>query len=136
MKHLRKIIYSLLFIAGFASCVTDDIGDCSTAETANAQVMLSLSVPSARLPEATRAIGNDETINSLHLLAFENGTLAEITDITSKYQNASEGKFYVAVKESTGQVGLALVANTDVSALSTGRQKTPPCKASSLPQPT
>jgi len=123
MKHLRKIIYSLLFIAGFASCVTDDIGDCSTAETANAQVMLSLSVPSARLPEATRAIGNDETINSLHLLAFENGTLAEITDITSKYQNASEGKFYVAVKESTGQVGLALVANTDVSALSTGMAK-------------
>lgn len=123
MKHIYNILYSLLVIAGFTSCVTNDIDGCPDNATANAQIILSLSVPETQLPAATRTINDDATINSLHLLVFENNRLAEVTDITSKYRAAVEGKFYVAVKETENNIVLSLVANTDVSALSTGMAK-------------
>lgn len=123
MKHIYNILYSLLVIAGFTSCVTNDIDGCPDNTTANAQVMLSLSVPETQLPAATRTISNDATINSLYLLVFENDRLAEATDITSKYNAAVEGKFYVAIKETENKVSLSLVANTDVSSLSLSTPK-------------
>lgn len=118
MKHIHNILYGLLLLAGVSSCVTDAVyDDCpegGEASAKNVQVMLSLSVPSSQLPSATRAITNDEAISNLYLLVFDNDTLTARMDITSKYQNANNGKFYVAVKESPNPVSLAIAANADV----------------------
>lgn len=123
MKHIHHILYCLLLIAGLSSCIADTIledPDNGQAKAENALVMLSLSVPNTQLPSATRALTDDEAISSLHLLVFEDDELTAVTDITSKYLNANNGTFYVAIKESKKVVRLSLVANTNTSSLNIG----------------
>ncbi|WP_148372990.1 hypothetical protein [Bacteroides bouchesdurhonensis] len=123
MKYIYNILYSLLFIAGVSSCVTDEsFNDCSAnggeGGEGDALVMLSLSVPNSQLPSATRAISDERAINSLHVLDFEDGYLRDIIDITDKYKNSTEGKnLYVAIKETEESVSLAIVANIDLSGI-------------------
>lgn len=124
MKHIYNIIYCLSFIAGFASCVTEDlVSDCpNNGQTAEkAQVMLNLSIPNDRLPHSTRAINDDSEINSLYVLEFESGILKKKIDITSKYKNASDSengrKLYVAIEETENPVQLSIIANYDISNL-------------------
>lgn len=123
MKHLYNILYSLLLIAGVSSCVTEDaFTDCSDNGNkegyGNAQVMLSLSVPNSQIPSATRAI-NESDIDRIYVLDFADNKLREVIDITNKYNSVtSDSKsknLYVAIKETTASVRLALVANTNIN---------------------
>lgn len=128
MKPIYNILYSLLLIAGFMSCVTEDITDncpdeSGTGALGNAQVMLNLSVPSNRLPSATRAIKDESGIDVLNMLVFENNTLKKVTDITSKYKSGytdenNSSFFYVSIKETKNPVRLFIIANADLSELS------------------
>ncbi|WP_455963500.1 hypothetical protein [Bacteroides bouchesdurhonensis] len=127
MKHIHNILYSLLLIVGLTSCVTDSVLDNCPNEggnngTANAQVMLSLSIPNTQLPSNTRVAG-ESTINSLWILEFEKNVLIEKVNITDKYNNANGDPFYATVKETEGEVSLSVVANQDVSTLSIGELK-------------
>lgn len=125
MKHIHNILYCLLFIVGLASCVTDNALDNYPDESsriANAQVMLSLSIPNSQLPSATRVI-SESTVNSLWVLEFENGVLKEKIDITTKYNNSNGKRLYVSIEETEKPVVLSVVANIDVSGLATGTDK-------------
>lgn len=117
MKHIHHILYSLLLIAGLNSCTTDSILEESNGGESvdrNAQVMLSLSIPATQLPAATRTLVDDAAVTSLYLLVFEDGALTAKTDITSKFLNANNGMFYVAVKETEKRVQMSIVANTTI----------------------
>lgn len=125
MKHINNIIYSLLLIAGLASCVTDDVlNNCQeegSKGSGKAQVMLSLSVPNSQLPP-TRVV-DESAVNSLWVLEFEDGLLKEKIDITAKYNNSNGKKFYIAIEETEKPVVLSVIANTDVASLTTGSNK-------------
>ena len=129
MKHIYNILYSLLLIAGFVSCVTEDIANnCpdngEPGQSGNAQVMLSLSVPNDRLPSSTRAIEDELGIQVLNMLIFENDVLEKSVDITNKYKLADANNdsrvFYVTIKETANPVRLVLISNSNISALSEG----------------
>ena len=69
MKLIYNILYSLLFIAGVSSCVTEDaFTDCPDIGNAGsgkrAQVMLNLSVPNNQMPSTARSITNEKAINT------------------------------------------------------------------------
>lgn len=125
MKHIHNILYSLLFVAGLASCATDNALDNYPDEgsrIANAQVMLSLSIPDSQLPSATRVI-NESAVNSLWILEFEDGVLKEKIDITAKYNSSNGKRLYVSIEETKNPVVLSVVANIDVSGLATSANK-------------
>ena len=126
MKLIYNILYSLLFIAGVSSCVTEDaFTDCPDIGNAGsgkrAQVMLNLSVPNNQMPSTARSITNEKAINTLYVLEFEDGILKEKIDITEKYNNSNGKSLYVAIEETDKPVSLSLVANADVATLEIGK---------------
>lgn len=125
MKHIYNIIYSLLFIAGISSCVTEDVfTDCpdtgNTGSGKTAQVMLNLSIPNSQMPSTTRSITNEKEINTLYVLEFEDGILKEKINITDKYNSSNGKSIYVTIKETDKPVSLSLIANANVETLEIG----------------
>ena len=129
MKHIYNILYCLLIIAGFMSCVTEDIAsncpdNSGTGKPGNAQVMLNLSVPNNRLPSATRAVADESGIEVLNMLVFESDIFQKVVDITGKYESAATDEnsrvIYVPIEETENPVRLLLIANADISRLTAG----------------
>lgn len=126
MKHLQKILYSLPFLVGFLSCTVDKTDDQYLEKPGTTvQVMLNLSIPNSELPPATRAIHTDESaIHSLYVLEFENGILKGKSDITDKFNNAKGKRIYISIEETEKDIILAVVANSNITNIEKGTEKT------------
>lgn len=124
MKIKIKILATLLTLGLFYGCITDDnLTDelCTTTGTvqAQAQVVLSISVPEVSVPSSsTRVITDDNAINKFVIWAFDNNNrfMYELTqDSRDEKGNLKVVKHgnnvYALLPKSDTNVTLALIAN-------------------------
>lgn len=123
MKTNFNIIFLVLLLpllGGCSSILGDDFEEKVENQEKKAQVVLTLSVPVATLPSATRGIENDEAINTFTLWAFDNQDrfLYQIKEGDKDEKGNDKviirnDKMYVLLPESETEVTLTMIANVN-----------------------
>lgn len=136
MKMKLYILSSLLLLSLFTGCSADSELVNIPADTSpkKTQVVLTLSVPAASLPIATRSgiITDDKEIRNITLWAFDaqDKFLYQIDERSTTEEGKSKiaiknNKVYVLLPETTSNVRLALIANTTtITSPTVGTSKT------------